>query len=910
MRAFERTFEPMSFQISQNALRCLSTAAGAVLLTGCAALQGPAAGADTKVATSAPSAAAAPASAASGAARPDPAAPKPFAEIIKGARVDDGFVPVWRKDDKVWLEIAPERLNQPFYLAANVSNSVGERGLYASSMGPAWTAEFRLIGSTSVQLIALNTEFRAERNPAMQRTVKQSFSDSLLGAGKVVSAPHPKRKSVLIDASFLLADLRGLGTSIEAAFRLPFALDKGNSYIDTVRASPRATSLTAQLHFATARIPAPPQTPPPPGAPKSEPPKATPDPRSFFIGMVVNFTALPDKLMAPRLADARLGHFTNSFVDLSDDLKAINKVHYVKRWRLEKKDPAAAVSEPVKPITFWLDRNIPAQYRAAVSAGILEWNKAFEKAGFTNAIVAKQQPDDADFDTMDGEHASIRWFTGADVGFARGPSHSDQRSGEILDADIQMSDVFGRGARRFIREDVAGALAAHRLDGHDDHEAAFCTYALESAQEMNFALDLLEARGDIAPDSPEAEAFVQAQIKDTIMHEVGHTLGLKHNFRSSTVITRAQLQDKAFTESNAISGSVMDYTPYNIPLAGEAKGNLNVTTLGPYDYWAIEYAYRQIEPAQEATELAKIAARSTEPQLAFADDADAGGFGGLAGLDPRDNRFDLGDDPLAYSKKRLALSRELWARMQQRGPKVGDDALRLRRSITSGFRQLGRAPEFAAKYVGGMYTERDPAGPGARPAYRPVEPERQREALQFLTSGLFSIDSFRFKPEFLTSVGPDYIEWERSAPLSIPDAVLSLQTQAMNRLMDSGAARRLLELPYYLPEAERKGAISLNEVYATLQSAVWAELKTGGEIDALRRNLQREHLKRVQQLLTKGAPGLPADALSLARLQAGELQAALRKAVGQRGLSVETRAHLQDSLGSLTEALRATMQRS
>ena len=182
--------------------------------------------------------------------------------------------------------------------------------------------------------------------------------------------------------------------------------------------------------------------------------------------------------------------------------------------------------------------------------------------------------------------------------------------------------------------------------------------------------------------------------------------------------------------------------------------------------------------------------------------------------------------------------------------------------------------------------------------------------MQFLTEGLFSIDSFRFKPEFLTSAGPDYIEWDRAEPLSVPDAVLSLQTQAMSRLMDAGTAKRLLELPYYLKPTERQGAISLNEVYATLQTAVWAELKTGGEIDPLRRSLQREHLKRVTQLLTKGAPGLPADALSLARLQAGELQAALRKASAKGGHSVETRAHLQDSLGQLTEALRATMQRS
>jgi hypothetical protein len=645
------------------------------------------------------------------------------------------------------------------------------------------------------------------------------------------------------------------------------------------------------------------------------------------VGLAINLTALPDEPMRPRRADPRIGHFTESFSDLGNDLNPNPRVHYVARWRLDKKDPKAELSEPVKPITFWLDRNIPARYRSAVTAGVLEWNKAFERIGFKNAVVARQQADDADFDTLDADRASIRWFTGADVGFARGPSQVDPRTGEILDADIAMSDVFGRGARRFIREDVgrsgdaglrpfaqgfATALAATLHGPHAGHEA--CTYALDAMDERSFVHDLLEARGDMPPDSPEVEAFVQAQIKDTIMHEVGHTLGLRHNFRSSTVITRDQLKDKAFTESNAITGSVMDYNAYNIPLAGEPRANLTVVTLGPYDYWAIEYAYRPLDAAQEADALGRIAARSQEPLLAFADDADAGGFGGRQGLDPRDNRFDLGDDPLDYARKRLALSRELWQRVQVRGPQAGDDPLRLRRSVLSGFRQLRRMPEFATRYVGGMYTERDLPGPGARPTYRPVEPQRQREALAFVTDALFAVDSFQFEPRLLASLGTDYVEWERAAPLSVPEAVLELQKQGLDRLMAATTAQRLLDLPYYLTPAQRQGAISLNEVYGSLQAAVWKELQRGGEVDPLRRNLQREHLKRLQSLLTRGAPDLPADALSLVRAHASQLRANLQSAVraAQRAnqVSPETRAHLQDSLDALTEALRATMQRA
>lgn len=851
---------------------------------------------------SAASASAAPASAAStpASARPaDPTLPKPFAEVIKDAKQQDGLFPIWRKDEKVWLEIPKSALDKPFLFTVNIASSVGERGLYASQMGSDALAQWRRIGN-QMQLLALNTKFRAVGGSEL--AVGQAFSPSLLASAAVLSLEHPERKSILVDAGFLLADIPGYSTRIESAYRLTYTLDKPNSSFDATRAEPTLSTLTARVHFSTPRIPAAPLTPPP--VPSPTPPQATPDPRSFFVSYVYNFAALPQTPMATRLADPRLGHFMESFTDLGADMKANARVHLVQRWRLEKKDPTAALSEPVRPIVYWLDKNIPSRYRPAVQAGITEWNKAFEKIGFKNAVLAKQQPDDADWDNMDAAHASVRWFVGADVGFAIGPSHTDPRSGEILDADIGMSDVFARGARRFVVEDAASASAPHSA------HAAYCNYAQEAAAEMNFALDVLEARGDIAPDSPEAEAFVQAVITDTIMHEVGHTLGLKHNFKASTTISQAQLQDLSYTQAHGISGSVMDYNPYNLALSGERQGSYTNTTLGPYDYWAIEYAYRPLDPATEAAELGRIAARSTESALAYGDDSDAGGGGNNEGMDPLVNRFDLGDDPLAYYKKRLKLSQELWTRLQDRKPQPGEDPLRQRRVLLSGFNQLQRAADLVSKYVGGMHALRDLPGSTGRASFTPVDPAKQREALRFLASGLFSATSFRFRPEFLSGLTLDYNEWDRGGPVNLRAVVLRAQTAAMDRLLSGNTAQRLLDLPSYLAPAQRRSMISLSEVYQTLQNSIWSELSGGAEIDVLRRGLQREHLKRLQTVLTKGSAALPSDALSLARLHATRLQQSLRSALARGGRSVETRAHLAESLGILTESLRATMQRS
>ncbi|MCW7537447.1 zinc-dependent metalloprotease [Aquabacterium sp. A7-Y] len=834
--------------------------------------------------------------------RTDNSGLRAFSDVIRGATASEGYFPLWRKDDKVWLEIPESRLNQPFLLSVNVHSSVGERGLYASQMGDSWVASFRRVGN-QMQLLARNTAYRAEGNQPLARALAQGFSDSLLGATPVVSAEHSERRSVLVDASFLLGDISGYSSRIESAFRTSYSFDRANSFFEQSWVSADATTLNVRMHFSTPRLPGGGATPP----------STTPDARSFFVGFVYNFTRLPETPMRPRLADPRLGHFTDAYTDVSTDLKSNPRVHHINRWRLEKKDPTAALSEPTTPIVYWLDKNIPQRYRASVEAGVLEWNKAFERIGFKNAIVVKQQPDDADWDTLDSRHASIRWYVGADAGFARGPHHSDPRTGEILDADISMADVFSRSARRFIVEEKGHAVAsrqepaagaAHRHEErHED-----CNYALENAAEMDFVMDTLEARGELSPDSPEAEAFVQSVIKDTIMHEVGHTLGLKHNFKASTTVRRSLLGDSRYTREHGVSGSVMDYNAFNLALKGEQQGAYNNNSLGPYDYWAIEYAYKPLAPEQEAGELARIAARSTEPALAYADDYDAGGFAGFEGIDPLANRFDLGDDPLAYAEKRLKLSQELWQRTQSVVPQGEGDPLLQRRLLMSGFRQLNRTTELASKYIGGMVQVRDLPGTTKRRTYTPVDPAKQRQALQLLARGIFSADSFRFRPEFLSSLPPDYLDRDSVGPVSVPNAVLNVQSAALERLLSPGVATRLLDLPHYVGPAA-KHVISLQEVYRTLQDAVWSETRRGGEIDRVRRNLQREHLKRVVTLLTRGSASLPADALSLMRLNAAELQQQLRTAAANRRLSVESQAHLQDSLAMLSEALRATMTR-
>jgi hypothetical protein len=910
---------------SANARR-LGPALASLVLAGCAttaaptgaatmAAAAPAASASAASAPQAASAAVAPASAASAAA---PGQPPAFATVIKDAKKSEGLLPVWRKDDKVWLEIPAAMFDKPLLFSVNISHSLGERGLVGSTMGPSWLASFVKVGSSQIQLLALNSEHVAKGAP-QQLTLAQNFSRSLMASVPAASSPHPDSKAVLVDAAFLLADIPSYGRALEATYRLPYALDRGNSHLRQAYTGSEMTTVTTNMHFSVPRLPVPPITPSP--VPLPPPPSTVPDARSLFIGYVYNFARLNEQVMVPRKADGRIGHFVDTVVDFSNDRNVSRRVHYINRWRLEKKDPAAALSEPLKPITFWLDKNIPAQYRATVMAGVLEWNKAFEKIGFKNAIAAMQQPEDADWDTLDSTHASVRWYFSVDPGgSATGPNHSDPRTGEILDADIKIGDGWARLLRRDAIEQVSAdrsfspqvALSAAWPGAADDKHAS-CSLADDALSEMNFALEALYAMGDLAPDSPEAEAFVQGALKQVVMHEVGHTLGLKHNFKASTVYTQAQLRDPVFTQEHGIANSVMDYSPINLPLPGEQRAEFFERSIGAYDDWAIEYAYRPLDPKTEAEDLERIASRSTEPQLVFADDADAGGFGAADGFDPLANRFDLGSDPLGFFERRLRLTRELWRRAQDWKPRPGEGTMRQRSMLMSGFSQLRNAADLVGKYVGGMHAVREvpgtPAAAGREASFVPVDPVEQRRALDFLTKGLFSADSFRFAPKFMANLAPDYVEFGSRAPVSVASSVLAVQTTALDRLMSTGTAARLLDLPLYLNTSNEARTISLSDVYATLQSAIWSELNSGGEIDRLRRNLQREHLRRVQASLVRSATPLSADAMSLLRLHSFRLQADLRKAAARPGLSVEMRAHLQDSLSALTEALRAHMQR-
>ncbi len=952
-----------------------AAASGALLLQACASLQGPAEGVAAKPpaaalaspATTAPPAAAAPApvavaggvAAANGTApRPafapppgiTPGGPPPFGTVIKDARRIDGPLTLWQKDDKVWIELLPEQLGKPFLLSPKIRNGIGEAwvlgGLMAfpvNGAGGQQVVEFVRVHN-QMRLQALNTDVIAKVGSPEERAVRSSYSNSLLGAVPVISQPHPDRKSVLIEANGLfLTDMLGVGMMLQRGLRQGYGLDRSNSVITAVRGSEVATIIETENHFFSGGVGAPGQG----GAlgallgsPSPALPRYLPDSRSMLVGLHFSLAPLPEQPMATRRADPRIGLFSTTVLDFSNDLTTSPRQRYINRWRLEKKDPAAEMSEPVKPITFWIDRNVPVVYRETVRAAILEWNKAFEKVGISQAIRVEQQPDDAKFDTLDFGVASVRWMMNAEPSFgAIGPSHIDPRTGEILDADIAFEGMAARGARTLRARVLPGAASSQAIgtgegapaldstlpmsfatpisffpgadaSGNPAQNHAYCQHANLAAEQLGYALDVMQARGDLDPDGPLARQFVLDYVKEAIMHEVGHTLGLRHNFRASRAYTEAQLADAEFTRANGTTGSVMEYTAVNLPSPGQTGGVPFQTALGPYDYWAVEYAYKPMAPgatpAAQQAELQRIAARSNEPLLAYGTDED-----NAFGIDPETLQLDLGADPIAFASKRLAIARDLFKRQEARELSPTSDYSVLRRSVAFAVGDVTRAVGVLVRQIGGVRTLRDYPGSGREPL-QPVPAALQREALSLVSSAVLAPEGLSLSPALQRRLAPDYLDRAEalggSTDFLLPQRLLDLQRAVLAYLMSDSIAVRVLDS---VGKVDRGAdAFQLSELYQHLADNVWRELSDSqSSITAERRDLQRDHLNRLSLAVVRPGGAGRADARGLLRLQARQLLVKLEGAQRRSKADEATRAHLSDSLDTLRQALAATLQR-
>ncbi len=886
-----------------------------------------------------------------------------FEKAVKGTKELKGLFTVYVKEDenKYLLEIAPDRLDVTFLLNPTLVSGVGQGFIYPADMLPEYLVAFHRVGK-NVQLIHKNALFRADASSTLHKPASVAAPDAVIAQAKIESQPHPDRKSVLVDlGSLVLNDLEGMSLALKTIFEAPYQMDKDASSLVFLKAFPQNVDFETLLHFKTPEV--------------KRPVLYAADPRSMLVRFHYSIARLPETGYRPRLADDRVGHFLAMMDDYSTDSPDEPTVRYVTRWQLEKKDPAAPLSEPKQPIVFYLENSIPTEYREAVRQGILDWNPAFEAIGFKNAMVVRDQPDDPDWDAADVRYSTIRWIVAPNATFAQGPSRINPWTGQIFDADIRFSADMIRAVRREYDELVvpvappaAGAarddgtavllrslrgwtstlgpipidrLLGDGLDGGGSGGAGawqapgagarpgmpkaalgYCDYAQGIAQQAALGWSVLEARG--LADPATRARYLNDFITHVTLHEVGHTLGLRHNFKASGIHPYDRLQDEALTARVGLTGSVMDYIPVNLAREGQRQGQYWQTNIGPYDRWAIEYAYKPIAAdsiAGEKPELETIAARCADPMLAYGTDEDTF-TGSPRGIDPTSNMYDIGGDIFTYYTNRSAIARELFSKMEQMFSEPGTRYQKLRLVFAQGLGEIVPAAVNVPKYVGGIRHYRDHIGdPSGRLPYVPVPAAQQRQALAFLTGEIFGPDAFRVPPQLLNKLAverfPD-IEgtiWQiERNDVPIHALVLAIQSVPMDRLYHPISLARLNDLEARYPSKDQ--AFTMAEMFSSVRKAVWSELDTRGSVGSFRRNLQRKHLTTLIGLAVQMDPACPEDARTLARADLLAIRRGIDAVVGPGGrpaagarLDDVTRAHLDETRARITAALDAGLQR-
>jgi Met-zincin/Domain of unknown function (DUF5117) len=572
------------------------------------------------------------------------------------------------------------------------------------------------------------------------------------------------------------------------------------------------------------------------------------DARYVRIKLQHSFIEMPVNDFKPRIDDPRVGFITQEVDDLTSN-EVTNYRDMINRWHLKKKDPSAALSEPVEPIVYWVENTTPVEYRNIVKAAGERWNEAFEKAGFKNALIMKIMPDDATWDPADIRYNVIRWVSSPYPPYgAIGPSFVNPKTGQILGSDITIE--WGAGAvTPFL--DVTEDANAFGIN-QKDHEQnllemlpanvrkhwANCNIGKELSNQFMAGATLITTS---AVDGAAAEVRLAHEqfLYYLVLHEMGHTLGLNHNMKASQMLSPADVHNKTITQKMGLQGSVMDYPAVNINSDRSKQGDYYTMKPGPYDLWAIEFGYREFPEGQEQSGLNAILRRSHEPALTFGNDADdmrSPGFG----IDPRVMVNDMSNDMIAYGEDRYKFVNNAMNKLVSKYAKADKsyEEIRTRYNVLNG--QRFSMANAISRYIGGVQVDRSFPGqnPGSKPfVITPVE--YQKKAMNFLSKYVFAPNAFDADQQVLP-----YLQLQRRGYnfFGFPEdpkhtsTVQNFQTALLAQLLHPTTLRRVNNSALY------GNTYSVAEVMNDLVTAIF-KADIGSSVNIYRQNLQAEFVK-------------------------------------------------------------------
>lgn len=742
--------------------------------------------------------------------------------ISKKSEIFEGFFTLLREQEKgsLYLKIRPDQIGEEFIHTVVAQNGVVAGGHYRGQYRDNKILSLRR-HFNKIEFVQANTKYYFDPDSPLARASGANIPSAILAVEKIIDEDD-ETGEILISLDTVLkkeklSQIKPTGNP-RAKPGDRFVLGKLNdkrSKILAVKSYPKNSTFLTELVYENS-------------APFVRGDEDVTDPRAVSVMIQHTFIKMPEEDFTPRKADYRMGYFTDRITDLTSR-SVVPYRDVINRWHLRKKDPTAKLSDPVQPIVWWIENTTPYEYRDLIKEAGLLWNKSFEKAGFTNAIEIRVQPDDAEWDAGDLRYNVLRWTSSPNPPFGGyGPSFTNPRTGQIVGADIMLEFAF-------LTNRLRTKEALKPSSPENPMSPDFCNLGFSMQSDYLFASGVLEAlpgrssaMGDLTRDS----------IFMLVLHELGHTLGLTHNMRASQLHSRPF--DAELVSERGLSASVMDYEAVNVAPSGATQTFFYQNRPGPYDDWVIEYGYSEslADETLEGARLERILSRSVEPALAYGNDADDMRRPGR-GIDPEINIYDLSSDALGYAEKRLELVKEAGSALlkdysEESYQKAYDNFSVL-------VNQLARSGGVVSRYIGGVHINRHAPGSSEETPYQPVEENAQKRAMQILAKYIFApdvLDSLVDNISYLQRQRRGFDFYQETEDPKVHKAFLQVHSRVLDHLLHPTTLKRILDSGLYGND------YSLLKMMGDLSDAIFLA-DENLNVNSIRQNLQIDYVKRL-----------------------------------------------------------------
>ena len=798
---------------------------------------------------------------------------KKISEVTKRYKKIEGLFDLYQDtiNGSMKMVIRKDQVGKEYIYFSQIADGVLDAGSYRGSYRGSKVFKIEKYFNR-IEFIVQNTSSYFNPKSALSKSSSANMSEGVLASLKIEGI-NKKEDLFLINADNLF--LKETFSQIKPprypkqspnAFTLG-SLNKEKTKVNSIRNYPKNTDLAIEYVYSKDNV-------------LNGGSRAVSDGRNVSIKVFHSLIEMPKNDYEILVDDPRVGYFTTKVTDMTST-SSIPYRDLVHRWNLKKKDTTAAISEPVNPIVWWMENSTPNEWRPIIKEAVLQWNVAFEKAGFKNAVEVKMQPDSANWDAGDIRYNVLRWTSSPKAPFGGyGPSFVNPRTGEILGADIMLEYV--HFTNRVLYEKVfdlkMNEQEFNASISHKDINNASCSKGHFSQENTQFgnAVLLSENASDLKLKRLKRESMMAL-----IMHEVGHTLGLNHNMKASQLFSPEQLADSNFIKGKCLTGSVMDYAAINLTRDRSKQGQFEDVAVGPYDIWAIQFAYTSFKSEKQKNDLLN---RSTEPELIFGNDADDMRSPGKA-IDPRVMVGDLSNDQITYSNNIFELVDEMLKEVKTKFSIEGESYQELRRVYYVLNRQRSNAAGVVSRFIGGVYVDRAMVGQkGQSMPYTPVSYLDQKRAMETLSKHVFSPDAFNSPNDLYNYLamqrrGFDFFRGPEDP--KIHSQVLSYQTNILKHILHPNTLQRIVDSELY------GNNYGLSLMMTDLNNAIFKK-DAQTSVNSFRQNLQVAYTKKLISIVTGNNAG---KYISSAKAMAiYTLKNINKKAINNSG-DVSTKAH-------------------